>query len=84
VDAAATAVGDEIREAIKRLVAEGMTDSQIGRRVGLKPRAVQNRIRQIKQELGVESRSELCFLLGRQFDDGWNARVHGHPTGPAW
>lgn len=76
VDAAA-AVGDAIRETIKRLVAEGMTDSQIGRRVGLKPRAVQNRIRQIKQEMGVESRSELCFLLGQRFDNGANADPGG-------
>ncbi|MEY9926804.1 DNA-binding CsgD family transcriptional regulator [Catenulispora sp. GP43] len=62
----ASLVGTEVQEAIKRLVIEGKTDEQIGRRVGLKPRAVQNHLQRIKNELGAKSRSELCFLLGRQ------------------
>lgn len=62
----ANLVGAEVQEAVKRLVIEGKTDEQIGRRVGLKPRAVQNHLRRIKNELGASSRSELCFLLGQQ------------------
>jgi DNA-binding CsgD family transcriptional regulator len=62
----ANLVGTEVQEAVKRLVIEGKTDEQIGRRVGLKPRAVQNHLRRIKNELGASSRSELCFLLGQQ------------------
>ncbi len=47
-------------EAVARLVAGGMTNHEIGRRLGIAPRTVEWNLTRIYRKLGVRSRAHLA------------------------
>ncbi len=54
---------DETR--LLELVARGLPDHEIGRRLHLSPHTVKHRIEQLRNELGVRNRTELAAWAGR-------------------
>ncbi|MCB5166125.1 LuxR family transcriptional regulator [Streptomyces bambusae] len=63
---AAADVVPAIREAIVKLLAEGRSDREIARRLGLSLRSLQSHVSHLKTEYGAEHRFQLGFLIGRE------------------
>ncbi|MFC5954529.1 LuxR C-terminal-related transcriptional regulator [Streptomyces pratens] len=62
---AADDVIPSLREAVRRLLIRGYSDKKIARRLGISERSLQGHISAIKEELGVQTRLQLGYLLGR-------------------
>lgn len=57
-------VADDIRQAIVRLLMEGMTDASIAHRLGMSVRTCRRHVADIMAELGAQSRFQAGYLLG--------------------
>ncbi|MFE7897980.1 LuxR family transcriptional regulator [Streptomyces sp. NPDC057424] len=68
--ARAEAAGD-VRQAIVRLLGEGLTDASVAKRLGMSVRTCRRHIAELMEELGAQSRFQAGYLL------------RPHPVGPA-
>lgn len=71
-----TATLPDARVLLLSLIADGLTDAQIGRAVGLTGPAIRKRLTRLLVELEVESRGE---AVARAYRDGWLRRVPASP-----
>ncbi|MFJ7626096.1 LuxR C-terminal-related transcriptional regulator [Streptomyces sp. NPDC097595] len=56
-------VADDIRQAIVRLLMEGMTDASVANRLGMSVRTCRRHIADLMEELGAQSRFQAGYLL---------------------
>jgi DNA-binding NarL/FixJ family response regulator len=63
------------------LVAEGLSNPQIGERLYISRRTVQTHVAHIFMKLAVSSRAQLAAEVTRQPPRGWPARFTGRPAG---
>ncbi|WP_405423331.1 LuxR C-terminal-related transcriptional regulator [Streptomyces erythrochromogenes] len=70
---AARSISDELRQTIVRLLAEGLEDKVIARRLGMSERTCQRHIAEIMRAVGAKSRFQAGYLLS----------AHAAPAPPA-
>ncbi|MGK5638359.1 LuxR C-terminal-related transcriptional regulator [Streptomyces sp. URMC 126] len=63
--ASAVRISGEIQEAIVAMLAEGLEDKSIARRLGLSVRSCQRHVAEVMKALGAKSRFQAGFLIGR-------------------
>ncbi|MFI0742274.1 LuxR C-terminal-related transcriptional regulator [Streptomyces sp. NPDC021100] len=67
--ASAVRISGEIQEAIVAMLAEGLEDKSIARRLGMSVRSCQRHVAEVMKALGAKSRFQAGFLIGRSRDD---------------
>ncbi|MFE2432259.1 LuxR C-terminal-related transcriptional regulator [Streptomyces sp. NPDC059373] len=79
-------ISDEVKQSIVALLAEGLEDKAIARRLGMSERSCQRHVAQIMNAIGARSRFQTGFLLGRQQPAGESdgeADGNGEEPGPS-
>lgn len=69
IDSRIIATMDAVDERIVNLVAEGLSDKQIGSALGLSPQTIRNRISRMLSDSGLRNRTELAVQFVRNHPD---------------
>lgn len=69
VDSRTIATTDAVDERIVNLVAEGLSDKQIGAALGLSPQTIRNRVSRMLNDSGLRNRTELAVQFVRNHPD---------------
>ena len=69
IDSRIIATMDVVDERIVNLVAEGLSDKQIGSALGLSPQTIRNRVSRMLNESGLRNRTELAVQFVRNHPD---------------
>lgn len=69
IDSRVIATMDAVDERIVNLVAEGLSDKQIGTALGLSPQTIRNRVSRMLNDSGLRNRTELAVQFVRNHPD---------------
>jgi len=69
IDSRVIATMDAVDERIVNLVAEGLSDKQIGSAIGLSPQTIRNRMSRMLSDSGLRNRTELAVQFVRNHPD---------------
>jgi DNA-binding NarL/FixJ family response regulator len=69
IDSRVIATMDAVDERIVNLVAEGLSDKQIGSAIGLSPQTIRNRVSRMLNDSGLRNRTELAVQFVRNHPD---------------
>jgi len=69
IDSRIIATMDSVDERIVNLVAEGLSDKQIGSALGLSPQTIRNRVSRMLNDSGLRNRTELAVQFVRNHPD---------------
>lgn len=69
IDSRVIATMDAVDEGIVNLVAEGLSDKQIGSALGLSPQTIRNRVSRMLNDSGLRNRTELAVQFVRNHPD---------------
>ncbi|MFH8787801.1 helix-turn-helix transcriptional regulator [Streptomyces roseoverticillatus] len=75
--ASAVRISGEIQEAIVAMLAEGLEDKSIARRLGMSVRSCQRHVAEVMKALGAKSRFQAGFLIGQLRNDSTEGALPG-------